>query len=48
MPSELTLYGNGGKQVVFVPPETPLPFVLRNELKLTGPRLGCEMAQQSD
>ena len=26
-------------------PETPLLFVLRNELKLTGPRLGCGIAQ---
>jgi isoquinoline 1-oxidoreductase alpha subunit len=28
-----------------VAPETPLLFVLRNELKLTGPHLGCGMAQ---
>jgi aerobic-type carbon monoxide dehydrogenase small subunit (CoxS/CutS family) len=40
MPSALTLSVNGGKQVVSVPAETPLLFVLRNELKLTGPRLG--------
>src|SRR5260370_28983518 len=33
------------KQVVSAAPETPLLFVLRNELKLTGPRLGCGMAQ---
>ena len=45
MPSELTLSVNGGKQVVSVAPETPLLFVLRNDLKLTGPRLGCGMAQ---
>jgi aerobic-type carbon monoxide dehydrogenase small subunit (CoxS/CutS family) len=45
MPSELALSVNGGKQVVSVAPETPLLFVLRNELKLTGPRLGCGMAQ---
>jgi isoquinoline 1-oxidoreductase alpha subunit len=30
---------------ICVSPETPLLFVLRNELKLTGPRLGCGMAQ---
>jgi nicotinate dehydrogenase subunit A len=41
MPGELTLSVNSGKQVVSVAPETPLLFVLRNELKLTGPRLGC-------
>jgi isoquinoline 1-oxidoreductase alpha subunit len=45
MASELTLSVNGAKQVVSVAPETPLLFVLRNELKLTGPRLGCGIAQ---
>src|SRR5271169_3374092 len=45
MSSELTLAVNGAKQVVNVAPETPLLFVLRNELKLTGPHLGCGMAQ---
>jgi isoquinoline 1-oxidoreductase subunit alpha len=45
MPRELTLSVNGAKQVVAVAAETPLLFVLRNELKLTGPRLGCGMAQ---
>jgi isoquinoline 1-oxidoreductase subunit alpha len=45
MPSELTLFVNGAKHVVSASPDTPLLFVLRNELKLTGPRLGCGMAQ---
>lgn len=45
MPTELTLSVNGAKQVVSSAPDTPLLFVLRNELKLTGPRLGCGMAQ---
>ncbi len=45
MVSELTLSVNGAKQVVSAAPETPLIFVLRNELKLSGPRLGCGMAQ---
>lgn len=45
MANELTLTVNGAKQVVSAAPETPLIFVLRNELKLTGPRLGCAMAQ---
>ncbi len=45
MASELTLSVNGAKQVVSAAPETPLLFVLRNDLKLTGPRLGCGMAQ---
>jgi isoquinoline 1-oxidoreductase subunit alpha len=45
MANELTLTVNGAKQVVSAAPEIPLIFVLRNELKLTGPRLGCGMAQ---
>jgi len=45
MSDELTLHVNGTKQVVKVAPETPLLFVLRNELKLTGPRLGCGVAE---
>jgi len=45
MANERTLSVNGAKQVVSAAPETPLLFVLRNELKLTGPRLGCGMAQ---
>ncbi|SRR5258706_4740781 len=45
MASELTLSVNGSKQVVSAAPETPLLFVLRNDLKLTGPRLGCGIAQ---
>jgi isoquinoline 1-oxidoreductase subunit alpha len=45
MASELTLNVNGAKQVVSVEADTPLLFVLRNELKLTGPRMGCGMAQ---
>jgi isoquinoline 1-oxidoreductase alpha subunit len=36
---------NGFEQSVAATPETPLLFALRNELKLTGPRLGCGMAQ---
>jgi isoquinoline 1-oxidoreductase subunit alpha len=43
--SELTLSVNGAKHVVSADPETPLLFVLRNDLKLTGPHLGCGMAQ---
>jgi aerobic-type carbon monoxide dehydrogenase small subunit (CoxS/CutS family) len=45
MPNELTLSVNGQKQVVSATPEMPLLFVLRNELKLSGVRLGCGMAQ---
>src|SRR5256712_14048030 len=45
MAGEITLSVNGKKRVVSSAPETPLLFVLRNDLKLTGPRLGCGMAQ---
>jgi isoquinoline 1-oxidoreductase alpha subunit len=45
MAKELTLSVNGVKAGVSVAPETPLLFVLRNELKLTGPKMGCGMAQ---
>jgi len=45
MPSEFSLLANGAKQIVSAAPETPLLFVLRHQLKLTGPRLGCGMAQ---
>jgi isoquinoline 1-oxidoreductase alpha subunit len=45
MPGQLTLTVNGAAQTITVDPDTPLLFVLRNELKLTGPKMGCGMAQ---
>jgi len=45
MASELKLNVNGREQNVAAEADTPLIYVLRNELKLTGPRLGCGMAQ---
>src|SRR5215471_6537673 len=45
MTSELTLLVNGAKHVVRADPATPLLYVLRNDLKLTGPRFGCGVAQ---
>jgi isoquinoline 1-oxidoreductase alpha subunit len=36
---------NGAKHVVTAASDTLLLFVLRNDLRLTGPRLGCGMAQ---
>src|SRR5882724_4556844 len=45
MPPEITLHVNGTEHVVSASPDTPVLYVLRNELKLTGPRLGCGMAQ---
>jgi aerobic-type carbon monoxide dehydrogenase small subunit (CoxS/CutS family) len=43
--AKLSLSVNGAKQDVSAAPDTPLLFVLRNELKLRGPHLGCGIAQ---
>jgi nicotinate dehydrogenase subunit A len=43
--SRITLKVNGAEQVVTVDPDTPLLFVLNDELGLRGPRFGCGMAQ---
>ena len=45
MADKLTLSVNGAEHEVTVAPEMPLLFVLRNELKLTSPHMGCGMAQ---
>ena len=45
MANQLTLHVNGSPRTVSAPAETPLLYVLRNDLQLTGPRLGCGMAQ---
>ena len=41
----LTLSVNGRTTVVDVDPATPLIYVLRNDLALNGPKLGCARAQ---
>ena len=43
--SRLSLKVNGKTQVVDVDPETPLLYVLRNDLQLNGPKFGCGLAQ---
>ena len=40
-----TIQVNGHKQEVAAEPETPLLYVLRNDLKLKGARFGCGLAQ---
>ena len=45
MARDLTLNVNGATHAIKAAPETPLLYVLRNELELSGPRLGCGMAQ---
>lgn len=41
----IALKVNGQKHSVSVDPETPLLFVLNDDLGLRGPRFGCGMAQ---
>ena len=41
----LALKVNGQRRVINVDPETPLLFVLNDNLGLRGPRFGCGMAQ---
>ncbi len=40
-----TITVNGVKQEVKAPGDTPLLYVLRNDLELTGPQFGCGLAQ---
>src|ERR1051325_11316277 len=41
MPEEIFISVNGKLHKVQATPETPLLYVLRNELGLTGPQFGC-------
>ena len=41
----ITLKVNGKAHTVDVEPSTPLLYVLRNDLDLTGPRFGCGLGQ---
>ena len=43
--STIRLQVNGTTREVDVDPATPLLFVLRNDLDLTGPRFGCGLGQ---
>src|SRR5262245_6165844 len=43
--NQITLKLNGREHTVTVDPETPLLFVLNDDLGLRGPRFGCGMAQ---
>jgi len=42
---QIVLTVNGGQHTVTVDPDTPLLFVLNDDLGLRGPRFGCGMAQ---
>src|SRR5262249_51165659 len=41
----LTLNVNGARHEVEAPDDTPLLYVLRNDLQLIGPQFGCGLAQ---
>jgi hypothetical protein len=41
MSEEILLVVNGKRHAVQVAADTPLPYILRNELGLTGPQFGC-------
>jgi aerobic-type carbon monoxide dehydrogenase small subunit (CoxS/CutS family) len=43
--SEITLQVNGAAHTVDVEPSTPLLYIQRNDLDLSGPRFGCGLGQ---
>ena len=45
MPENIQLAVNGRRQSVTVEADTPLLYVLRNDLGVTGPKFGCGLAQ---
>jgi nicotinate dehydrogenase subunit A len=45
MPATFTLRVNGTTRSVTVEPDTPLLYVLRNDLELNGAKYGCGQAQ---
>jgi nicotinate dehydrogenase subunit A len=45
MPQSFALNVNGAARSVGVEPDTPLLYILRNDLELNGPRFGCGLSQ---
>ena len=43
--ASITLTVNGAKRTVDTDPDTPLLYVLRNDMQLNGPRFGCGLGQ---
>ena len=41
----ITVIVNGERRDVQAPGDTPLLYVLRNELELSGPQFGCGLSQ---
>jgi isoquinoline 1-oxidoreductase subunit alpha len=44
-PNMVSLHVNGAHHTIDVPPDTPLLWVIRDELALTGTKFGCGVAQ---
>ena len=45
MAQNYALRVNGASRTVSVEPDTPLLYILRNDLELNGPRFGCGLSQ---
>lgn len=45
LPAPLEIHVNGTRHVTRAAPDTPLLYVLRNELGLHGPKFGCGLGQ---
>ncbi len=43
--AQITLKVNGKNRIVDADPDTPLLYVLRNDLQLNGPKFGCGLGQ---
>src|SRR5438876_12062664 len=41
----VTITVNGTRREIHAPDDTPLLYILRNDLELTGPQFGCGLAQ---
>jgi nicotinate dehydrogenase subunit A len=45
MPVTFRINVNGVERAVTAEDDTPLPYVLRNDVRLNGPKFGCGIAQ---
>ena len=45
MPEKITLTVNGAPRTIEAEPDTPLLYILRNDLKLKGAKFGCGLGQ---
>ena len=45
MPQDFQIKVNGATRHANVEPDTPLLYILRNDLELSGPRFGCGLSQ---